>query len=186
MASGPGRYPLLLTFGASYSVGAQLASVSVVLTFLLAEKGILWAAGLLYPAFSIGFVAGNALSPLVVERSRRHQNVVIAAAAAVIAVLTSCTAVSGLHDLLVAPVFVVASSAIGLRDGIGEQRLRRDHFKHAGQESAQSPAAQPGGGRRGADRGHDVADPSARGRTRPTRGRPTCWSSSASPATWRR
>ena len=139
MASGPGRYPLLLTFGASYSVGAQLASVSVVLPFLLAEKGILWAAGLLYPAFSIGFVAGNALSPLVVERSRRHQNIVIAAAAAVIAVLTSCTAVSGLHDLLVAPVFLVASSAIGCAMGLANNayaeiissmldRSRRNHL----------------------------------------------------------
>ena len=64
-----GRYYVLLAFGASYSVGAQMASVSVVLPFLLAQKGILWAAGLLYPTFSIGFIAGNALSPLVVERS---------------------------------------------------------------------------------------------------------------------
>jgi len=72
-----------------------MASVSVVLPFLLAEKGIYWAAGLLYPTFSIGFIAGNALSPSVVERSRRRQNAVIATAAATIAVLTSCIAAAG-------------------------------------------------------------------------------------------
>lgn len=118
MASGASRYHVLLAFGASYSVGAQMASVSVVLPFLLAQKGIFWAAGLLYPTFSIGFIAGNVLSPLVVERSRRHQNVVIAAAAATIAALTSCIAVAGLRDVFVAPVFLVASSAIGCAMGL--------------------------------------------------------------------
>ena len=44
VAFGASRYHVLLTFGASYSVGAQRASVSVVLPFLLAEKGIYWAA----------------------------------------------------------------------------------------------------------------------------------------------
>jgi hypothetical protein len=58
VAFGVSRYYVLLAFGASYSVGAQMASVSVVLPFLLAQKGILWAAGLLYPTFSIGFIAG--------------------------------------------------------------------------------------------------------------------------------
>ena len=37
VAFGMGRYYVLLAFGASYSVGAQMASVSVVLPFLLAQ-----------------------------------------------------------------------------------------------------------------------------------------------------
>jgi MFS family permease len=118
VAFGASRYHVLLTFGASYSVGAQMASVSVVLPFLLAEKGIYWAAGLLYPTFSIGFIAGNALSPLVVERSRRRQNAVIAAAAATIAVLTSCIAAAELRDAFVAPVFLSASLLIGCAMGM--------------------------------------------------------------------
>ena len=95
-----------------------MASVSVVLPFLLAGKGIYWAAGLLYPTFSIGFIAGNALSPLVVERSRRRQNAVIAAAAATIAVLTSCIAAAELRDAFVAPVFLSASLLIGCAMGM--------------------------------------------------------------------
>jgi MFS family permease len=112
------RYHVLLTFGASYSVGAQMASVSVVLPFLLAQKGIFWAAGLLYPTLSIGFIAGNALSPLVVERSRRRQNLVIATAAATIAALTSCIAAADLRDVLVVPVFLLASLVIGCAMGM--------------------------------------------------------------------
>jgi len=118
VAFGASRYRALLTFGASYSVGAQMASVSVVLPFLLAEKGIYWAAGLLYPTFSIGFIAGNALSPSVVERSRRRQNAVIATAAATIAVLTSCIAAAALRDAFVAPVFLLASLLIGCAMGM--------------------------------------------------------------------
>src|SRR4029078_3509354 len=102
----------------SYSVGAQMAGVSVVLPFLLAQKGIFWAAGLLYPTFSIGYIAGNALSPLVVERSRRRQNAVIATAAATIAALTACIAVAGLRDAFVAAVFLLASLLIGCAMGM--------------------------------------------------------------------
>ncbi len=114
----PSRYRVLLAFGASYSVGAQLANVSSVLPYLLAEKSIVWAAGVLFPTFSIGFVAGNALSPIVVERSRRHQNVIIAAAAATIAALTACIAASALSDVLVAVVFLSASLVIGCAMGM--------------------------------------------------------------------
>jgi MFS family permease len=117
MTFGVGRYHLLLAFGASYSVGAQMASVSVVLPFLLAQKGIVGAAGLLYPTFSIGFIAGNALSPPVVERSRRRQNAVIAAAAAAIAALTACIAAAELRDAFVAPVFLSAALLIGCAMG---------------------------------------------------------------------
>ena len=151
MAFGASRYHVLLAFGLFYLVGAQLASVSVVLPFLLAQKGIFWAAGLLYPTFSIGFISGNVLSPLVVDRSRRRQNLVIATAAATIAALTSCTAAAGLRDVLVAPVFLVASLVIGCVMGMADKRLRRDHFTHARQKATQSITAQPGSGRCGSE-----------------------------------
>ena len=118
MALGASRYHVLLAFGASYSVGAQMASVSSVLPFLLAAKRIFWAAGLLYPVFSIGFIAGNALSPPVIERSRRRQYVVIATASATIAALTACVAVAGRSDVLVAAVFLSASLVIGCAMGL--------------------------------------------------------------------
>ena len=170
VALGASRYHVLLAFGASYSVGAQMASVSVVLPFLLAQKGIFWAAGLLYPTFSIGFIAGNALSPLVVERSRRRQNVVIAAAAATIAALTSCIAVAGTARCACRPGIPRGVVGDRLRDGLGEQCLRRNHLANAGQRTTQPPAAQPGSGRCGVDRRRDSVDPSAAVRPQPGRG----------------
>ena len=113
-----GRYRVLLAFGASYSVGAQMASVRAVLPFLLAEKGIYWAAGLLYSTFSVGFIAGNALSPTVVERSRRRQFVVIATASATIAALTAVVAAAALGDVAVALVFLSSSLVIGAAMGL--------------------------------------------------------------------
>jgi MFS family permease len=112
------RHRILLAFGASYSVGAQMASVRAVLPFLLAEKGIYWAAGLLYSTFSIGFIAGNALSPTVVERSSRRQYLVIATASAAIAALTAIVAVAALGDVLVAVVFLASSLVIGAAMGL--------------------------------------------------------------------
>lgn len=116
-----------------------MASVTAVLPFLLAQKGIFWAAGLLYPIFSIGFIAGNALSPLVIERSRHRQNVVIATAAATIGALTSCIAAADLGDVLVAPIFLSASLVIGCAMGMANNayaeiisrmldRERRNHL----------------------------------------------------------
>ena len=109
---------MLLAFGSAYSVGAQMAAVASVLPFLLAEKGIVWAAGVLFPTFSIGFIIGNALSPIVVQRSGRRQNTVIAAAAATIAALTLCIAAAALSDVAVAVVFLSASLVIGCAMGM--------------------------------------------------------------------
>jgi MFS family permease len=72
----------------------------------------------LYPVFSVGFIAGNALSPPVIARLGRRQNVVIATAAATIAVLTACIAAADLRDVLVAPIFLLASLVIGCAMGI--------------------------------------------------------------------
>ena len=75
-AAGP--YRVLLAHGTLYIAGLQLANVSVVLPFIAAEYDLLWVAGLLYAAYSIGIVLGNALSPYVLQRTRRQNHVLIA------------------------------------------------------------------------------------------------------------
>jgi MFS family permease len=112
------RYQALMGFGAFYFMGAQLSSVLAVLPFLLVAEGINWAAGLVVPTFSVGFIIGNALSALVVKRSRHRQHVIIAAASAAIAVLTAVIAVAALHDVLVVFVFLLASTLIGGTMGV--------------------------------------------------------------------
>lgn len=118
MAVAESRYQALMGFGAFYFMGAQLSSVLAVLPFLLVAEGINWAAGLVVPTFSVGFIIGNALSSLVVKRSRHRQHVVIAAASAAIAVLTAVIAVAALHNVLVVYVFLSASMMIGGTMGV--------------------------------------------------------------------
>lgn len=125
------RHQMLMGFGAFYFMGAQLGSVLAVLPFLLVSEGISWAAGLVVPSFSVGFIIGNALSSFMVKRSRRRQHVIIAAASAAIAVLTAFVAPAALHNVIVVYVFVAAATLIGATIGCGEQCLRRDHLAHA-------------------------------------------------------
>ena len=120
MAPAKNPYPALLAFGSSYSVGSQMAGVQAVLPFVLAEKGVYWAAGLVYSAFSIGIIAGNALSSTAVERSRRRQYLVIAIVALANAVLTAIVAASAQFDVLVAVVFLSSSLLIGVAGGIAK------------------------------------------------------------------
>jgi MFS family permease len=112
------RYHALLAFGSSYSVGAQMASLQSVMPFILAAKGVYWAAGLVYSVFSVGIIAGNALSQAAVERSRRRQYLVIAIVALANAVLTVFVAASARFDVLVAVVFLSSSLFIGVARGI--------------------------------------------------------------------
>ena len=107
------RYPALMTFGASYFMGAQMGSVLAVLPFLLASEGVNWAATLVVPVFSVGFIVGNALSPAALQRSRRRHYVVIASAAAAIAVLTAFSAAAALRDRHIALAFLVSALVIG-------------------------------------------------------------------------
>jgi MFS family permease len=112
------RYQVLMGFGAFYFMGAQLGSALAVLPFLLVGEGFNWAAGLVVPTFSVGFIIGNALSPLVVIRSRRRQNVVIAAASATIALLTAAIAMAALHNTMVVFAFLSASMLVGGAMGV--------------------------------------------------------------------
>ncbi|KUI41806.1 hypothetical protein AU198_11615 [Mycobacterium sp. GA-1199] len=118
MAVAQSRYRVLLGFGTFYFMGAQLGSVLAVLPFLLVSEDRDIAAGFVVPSFSIGFVLGNAMSSLVLKRSRHRPNVVIAGAAGAIAVLTAIVATAALHNTLVVFTFLSSSVLIGGAMGV--------------------------------------------------------------------
>jgi len=118
VTSPTGPYRLLLTYGSFFATGKQLAHVSVVLPFILAQQGALWAAALVYPMFSIGYVAGNSLSPFALDRWRRLERLA-AVAAVMVGGLIGCIALVALTKVLVALVFLGAAWLIGLAIGIG-------------------------------------------------------------------
>lgn len=108
------RYRALLAQGVFYDAGLQLANVSVVLPFILSSRGAVWEAGLLYPAFSVGIILGNALSPPMLERSRHLKHYVVAATAVAIAFFVVLDAIVARVDVIVTGVFLVTSLAIGV------------------------------------------------------------------------
>lgn len=112
------RYGVLLAQGTFYNTGQQLSNVSAVLPFILSQRGTVWAAALLYPAFSIGTVVGNAMSPLIVERSRQLKHLVVVATSATMATLVVCTAMVARTGVAIAVVFLAASWAFGAAAGI--------------------------------------------------------------------
>ena len=119
-AAPPSRYAVLLTQGSFYNTGLQLSSVSAVLPFICGQQGIYWAAGLLYPAYSIGTIIGNAASPWVIGRFRHLRHLVLAGTAATLAVLIVCNAVVARADLLIAGVFLMTSWGTGVTAAISK------------------------------------------------------------------
>ena len=117
----PGRaYRTLLTQGTLYTTGTQLANVSVVLPFICAQQGYFWAAGLLYPAYSIGIVIGNSLSPYVLQRARHLKHLVIATTTGLMATLVAISAFSAWTRLFIAGIFLSVSLATGVVAGISK------------------------------------------------------------------
>ena len=114
------RYRILLTQGTFHRTGLQLSNVSVVLPFICAQHGIYWAAGLLYPAYTIGAIFGNSMSPFVVERSRHRKHLVVAASSSITAMLIVCNAVVAEIGVLVAAVFIATSLTAGIAAGISK------------------------------------------------------------------
>lgn len=118
----PGRtYRVLLTQGTLYTTGTQLANVSVVLPFICAQAGYYWAAGLLYPpAYCIGIVGGNSLSPYVLARARHLKHLVIAGTTLMMAALVIISAFSAWTKLFIAGIFLSVSLATGVVAGISK------------------------------------------------------------------
>ncbi|MBX7435323.1 MFS transporter [Mycobacterium sp. Y57] len=113
-----GPYRVLLAQGTLYITGLQLANVSVVLPFIAAEHNLLWVAGLLYAASGIGIVAGNSLSPYVMQRAKHQKHLLIAGATAVMAVFVAASAIAARTGILVATVFLSSSLLMGLVSGL--------------------------------------------------------------------
>lgn len=111
-------FRLLLAQGALYTTGLQLANVAVVLPFILAQQGIYWAAGLLYPAYTIGIILGNSLSPYVLQRSAHLKHLVVAATAAGLAVLVLVSAAAARSGLYIGGLFLAVSVGTGVVAGI--------------------------------------------------------------------
>ncbi|MCX2933052.1 MFS transporter [Mycobacterium sp. CVI_P3] len=117
---GTGRYRVLLAQGTAYNTGLQLANVSVVLPFIAAEYNLLWVAGLLYAAYSVGIVLGNSLSPYVLHRAQHDKHVLIAGSTAIMAAFILVSGLSARSGYLVAGVFLTASLVVGTVSGISK------------------------------------------------------------------
>jgi MFS family permease len=115
-----GRYGILLTQGTFYTTGLQLSNVAVVLPFICAQQGIFWAAGLLYPAYSLGAIFGNSMSPHILERSRHHKHLVLSATSLTMATLILGNAIVALTGFGIAAVFLMSSLAIGVANGLSK------------------------------------------------------------------
>lgn len=115
-----GTYRVLLAQGTLYITGLQLANVSVVLPFIAAEYDLLWVAGLLFAAYSVGIVVGNSVSPYALQRAKHEKHFLVAGSTATIAALVLVSGISARTGLLVAAVFLTSSLAIGLVSGLSK------------------------------------------------------------------
>ncbi len=114
------HYRLLLSQGALFATGLQLANVSVVLPFIATEYDLLWVAGLLYAASNVGIVVGNSLSPYALQRARYNKHHFSAATTVVMAALVALSGVSARTGVAVAGVFLAAATAIGVASGLSK------------------------------------------------------------------
>ncbi len=113
-----GDFRLLMAQGTLYSSGYQLANVSIVLPFILAQHGVYWAAGLLVPAFSVGMIVGTAGSPAILERSSHRKHLLVAVVSGAMAVLIACNAVAAFLGIAVTAAFLGTSFSMGVVRGV--------------------------------------------------------------------
>jgi MFS family permease len=114
----PGTFGRLLSQGTFYTAGMQLSNGAVVLPLICAHQGLTWVAALLFPAFSLGDIVGNSLSPAVLHRVGQKRHLLLAVNAASVAALILCDAVIPWHGVLVAAVFLLTCAAAGVLLGI--------------------------------------------------------------------
>ena len=112
------RYGALLTTGGLYMTGVYLASVTIVLPYILSTQGVIWAAGLIYPAYIVGYIIGNASAPAVVARSGARVHLVLAGSAVAQAACVLIEATAASTDFFVAGVFLTMSVVAGIACGI--------------------------------------------------------------------
>lgn len=107
-------YGRLLTQGTCYTAGMQLSNVAVVLPFVCAHLGMTWTAALLFPAYSIGSITGNSLSPAILQRMGHRRHILLALIASSAAMLLVFDAVVPWNSRLVGPVFMLTSALGGV------------------------------------------------------------------------
>jgi len=106
--------------GTLYSSALQLSNVSAVLPLLCAQLGSVWVAGLLYPAFSIGIIAGFAASPFILGRSRHLKHLVFVGGTTAMGALIACAAISAQNGLFIDAIFLITSAALGIAKGVSD------------------------------------------------------------------
>ncbi|CKV05661.1 integral membrane protein [Mycobacterium tuberculosis] len=134
----------LVAQGGFYTAGLQLGSGAVVLPVICAHQGLTWAAGLLYPAFCIGAILGNSLSPLILQRAGQLRHLLMAAISATAAALVVCNAAVPWTGVGVAAVFLATTGAGGVVTGVSSQRrLHRHDLQHVARGTAGRATAHP-------------------------------------------
>ncbi|MGE2814148.1 MFS transporter [Mycobacterium heidelbergense] len=114
----PRVFGRLLSQGTFYNAGMQLSNGTVVLPFICAHQGLSWVAALLFPAFSLGDIVGNSVSPVVLQRVGLMRHRLLAVLVASVAALILCDAFVPWNGGLAAPVFLLTCAAAGVLLGI--------------------------------------------------------------------
>ncbi len=104
----------LLSQGTIHTAAMQLSNGAVVLPFIAAHHGLTWAAAMLFPAYSIGSIAGHSMSPAALQRAGEMQHLLLALSAAISAALIVCDAVVPWTGVFAALVFVPVSAGGGV------------------------------------------------------------------------
>jgi hypothetical protein len=115
-----GQHGRLLAQGTFYSSALQVSDVAAVLSLVCVGFGSLWIAGLLYPVFTIGLIAGNAAAPFILGRSRHLKHLVFAGGTTAMAVLIACAAISAKNMWFIDAVFLIISAGLGIGKGISD------------------------------------------------------------------
>ncbi|OSC41818.1 MFS transporter [Mycobacterium decipiens] len=108
----------LVAQGSLYTAGMQLGSGAVVLPVICAHQGLMWVAGLLFPAFCIGAILGNSASPLILQRAGRQRHLLMAAISVTSAALVVCNTAFPWTPAVIAGVFFVTATALGVVTGV--------------------------------------------------------------------
>ncbi|BBZ73754.1 hypothetical protein [Mycobacterium paraseoulense] len=107
-------FPRLPSQGAFYTAGMQFSNGAVVLPFICAHLGLTWLAALLFPAYGLGSIVGNSVSPAVLRRVGQMRHLLLAAMAASAAALILCDALIAWNGVLAAAVFLLTSAGGGV------------------------------------------------------------------------
>lgn len=106
-------FPRLPSQGAFYTAGMQFSNGAVVLPFICAHLGLTWLAAMLFPAYGLGSIVGNSVSPAVLRRVGQMRHLLLAAMAAGAAALILCDSVIAWNGLLAAAIFLLTSAGGG-------------------------------------------------------------------------